>query len=149
MDEMKMQYCRGEKHVVKEGDTLYQISRMHQVPLHLILRANPGVDVYNLQVGEEICVPDSKMHSRPQMPGRPMPGMPMPGRPSQPENPEPPVTDDEMPKYREVEIKKVWNLEDFLDEYDLSIESFLDYNDISSLYLLPRIEIKLPLVDKD
>lgn len=142
MDEMKMQYCRGEKHVVKEGDTLYQISRMHQVPLHLILRANPGVDVYNLQVGEEICVPDSKMHSRPQMPGRP----------SQPENPEPPappVTDDETPKYREVEIKKVWNLEDFLDEYDLSIESFLDYNDISSLYLLPRMEIKIPLVDKD
>ena len=43
MDEMKMQYCRGEKHVIKEGDTLYQISRMHQVPLHLILRANPGL----------------------------------------------------------------------------------------------------------
>lgn len=144
---MKMQYCRGEKHVVKEGDTLYQISRMHQVPLHLILRANPGVDVYNLQVGEEICVPDSKMHSRPQMPGRPRPEMP-----SQPENPEPPVSsmpDGETSAYRVVEIKKVCNLEDFLDEYDLSMETFLEYNDVSSLYLLPRIEIKLPLVDKD
>lgn len=147
MDEMKMQYCRGEKHVVKEGDTLYQISRMHRVPLHLILRANPGVDVYNLQVGEEICVPDSKMHHRPQMPGRPHPGIP-----SQPENPEPPASsmpDGEMPAYRVVEIKKVGNLEDFLDEYDLSMETFLEYNDVSSLYLLPRIEIRLPLVDKE
>lgn len=147
MDEMKMQYCRGEKHVIKEGDTLYQISRMHQVPLHLILRANPGVDVYNLQVGEEICVPDSKMHHKPQMPGRPYPGMS-----SQPENPEPPASsmpDGEMPAYRVVEIKKVCNLEDFLDEHDLSMETFLEYNDVSSLYLLPRIEIKLPLVDKE
>ena len=146
MDEMKMQYCRGEKHVVKEGDTLYQISRMHQVPLHLILRANPGVDVYNLQVGEEICVPDSKMHSKPQMPGRPHQGMPAP------ENPEPPVSsvpDGETSGIRVVEIKKVCNLEDFLDEHDLSIETFLAYNDVSSLYLLPCIEIKLPLVDKE
>ena len=44
-------------HTVRSGDTLYSISMEHQVPLALLLRANPYVDVYNLQVGETICVP--------------------------------------------------------------------------------------------
>lgn len=44
-------------HVIKQGETLYQLSRRYRVPLALILRANPYVDVYNLQVGQEICIP--------------------------------------------------------------------------------------------
>ena len=39
----------------------------HQVPLALLLRANPYVDVYNLQVGETICVP-VRANDRPVMP---------------------------------------------------------------------------------
>ena len=49
--------CRGILHIVKKGDTLYKISKMHGVPLSRIMYANPYVDVYNLQVGDEICVP--------------------------------------------------------------------------------------------
>ena len=49
--------CNGTKYVIKKGDTLYSISRRYNVPLALILRANPYVDVYNLQIGDEICVP--------------------------------------------------------------------------------------------
>lgn len=54
---MNKRYCNGMVHVIKQGDTLYQLSRRYRVPLALILRANPYVDVYNLQVGQEICIP--------------------------------------------------------------------------------------------
>lgn len=61
---MKQRFCNGMIHVIKQGDNLYQLSRKYRVPLALILRANPYVDVYNLQVGQEICIP----MSRPIMP---------------------------------------------------------------------------------
>lgn len=44
-------------HIIQEGDTLYSISRKYNVPLSLIFRANPYAEIYNLQVGDEICVP--------------------------------------------------------------------------------------------
>jgi len=43
--------------VIKQGDTLYSISRENNIPLPLILRLNPFVDIYNLQVGDELCIP--------------------------------------------------------------------------------------------
>ena len=49
--------CQGMLHVVEKGDTLYKIAKKHGVPLSRILFANPYVDVYNLQVGDEVCVP--------------------------------------------------------------------------------------------
>ncbi len=49
--------CRGILHIVKKGDTLYKISRRYGVPLKRVMYANPYVDVYNLQIGDEICVP--------------------------------------------------------------------------------------------
>ncbi len=49
--------CRGYVHVVKEGDTLYRIARQYDVRLFDIMRLNPYVNVYNLQIGDEICVP--------------------------------------------------------------------------------------------
>ncbi len=44
-------------HVIQEGDTLYGISRKYNVPLSAMFRANPYVDIYNLQIGNELCVP--------------------------------------------------------------------------------------------
>ncbi len=54
---MNRRYCNGMVHVIKQGETLYQLSRRYRVPLAVLLRANPYVDVYNLQVGQEICIP--------------------------------------------------------------------------------------------
>ena len=54
---MNQRYCNGMIHVIKKGDNLYQLSRKYRIPLALILRANPYVDVYNLQIGQEICIP--------------------------------------------------------------------------------------------
>jgi LysM repeat protein len=44
-------------YVIKQGDTLYSISRKYNVPLALIIRVNPYVDIYNLQIGDELCLP--------------------------------------------------------------------------------------------
>lgn len=49
--------CKGTIHKVVEGDTLYRLSKMYGVRLMDIMKENPYVNVYNMQVGEEICIP--------------------------------------------------------------------------------------------
>ena len=49
--------CNGIIYTIKKGDTLYSISGRFKVPLARILRANPYIDIYNLQIGEQICIP--------------------------------------------------------------------------------------------
>ena len=55
--------CRGQIYKVKQGDTLYSISRKYNLRVRDLMRANPFVNVYQLQIGEELCIPvipDSK-----------------------------------------------------------------------------------------
>jgi len=54
-----MMECNGIIHVIREGDTLYTLSKKYHVPLLWVMYANPYVDVYNLQVGDEVCIPVS------------------------------------------------------------------------------------------
>lgn len=61
--------CHGITHVIKEGDTLYTISRSYRVPLGFLLRSNPYLDIYNLQIGDEICIPCMKYNT--PVPGKP------------------------------------------------------------------------------
>lgn len=49
--------CQGQIHVIKEGDTLYKLAKAYDVKLFDIMRLNPYVNVYNLQIGDEICIP--------------------------------------------------------------------------------------------
>lgn len=49
--------CKGMVYVVKEGDTLYKIAREYDLKLIDVLKANPYVNVYNLQIGDELCLP--------------------------------------------------------------------------------------------
>ena len=62
---MNYEYCDGVTHTIKQGDTLYEISRKYNVALALLLRANPYVDVFNLQVGDTICIPTSQSQMTP------------------------------------------------------------------------------------
>ncbi len=112
---MRNSDCNGVRYVIKPGDTLYSISRMYNVPLAYILRANSDIDIYNLYVGLEICIPYVNPYiniipirpwpiytpqepprrpeqSRPEPPRPPMPpNRPEPPRPQQPPSmPEPP-----------------------------------------------------------
>lgn len=48
-------YCIGYE--VKEGDTLYHISRHFNVSISAILDANPFANLYQLIAGEEIYIP--------------------------------------------------------------------------------------------
>ncbi|SET05373.1 LysM peptidoglycan-binding domain-containing protein [[Clostridium] polysaccharolyticum] len=98
-------YCNGTKYVIKKGDTLYSISRRYDVPLAMVLRANPYVDVYNLQIGDEICIPDGSESQTPakslgpvRLPvaERPAPvnqtRPQVPVRPPKPQEPDPVIT---------------------------------------------------------
>lgn len=49
--------CQGLIHVVEKGDTLYRLSRYYHVSVSQIMYENPYVDIYNLQVGDELCIP--------------------------------------------------------------------------------------------
>lgn len=49
--------CKGVVHRVVAGDTLYRLSKMYGVRLIDIMKENPYVNVYNLQIGDEICIP--------------------------------------------------------------------------------------------
>lgn len=49
--------CRGIVHVVQQGDSLYQLGKFYNVSVEQLIFANPFVDVYNLQVGDELCIP--------------------------------------------------------------------------------------------
>lgn len=89
-----MQYynsCGGIVYTIKEGDTLYSISGRFQVPVALILRANPLADIYNLQVGARLCIPMYGLCQQMCTPQRP-PMTPVPGRPGAPERPNMPGT---------------------------------------------------------
>lgn len=47
---------RGMIHVIEKGDTLYLLSRKYHVSVASILYANPYMDIYNLQIGDEIYI---------------------------------------------------------------------------------------------
>lgn len=44
-------------HIVKAGDTLYMIAKQHNVTLEALMEANKSIDPYNMQIGQEICIP--------------------------------------------------------------------------------------------
>ncbi|MDF2542212.1 MAG: hypothetical protein K0S47_1930 [Herbinix sp.] len=56
--------CNGINHIIQKGDTLYSISRNYNVPLELIMRENPFTNVYNLQIGDVLCIPTKQMQEQ-------------------------------------------------------------------------------------
>lgn len=49
--------CNGVVHVIKKGDTLYKLSRIYDVKIADLIWQNPGVRIYNLQIGDRLCIP--------------------------------------------------------------------------------------------
>ncbi|TJX67263.1 LysM peptidoglycan-binding domain-containing protein [Soehngenia saccharolytica] len=50
--------CDGMYYVVKAGDTLYSVAMRYNVTVADLIRANPGIDPNNLQIGQIICIPE-------------------------------------------------------------------------------------------
>ncbi len=48
---------RARQYTIQPGDTLYHIARRFGVTVHALLRANPGLNTLNLQVGQTINLP--------------------------------------------------------------------------------------------
>ena len=47
----------GPRHLIRRGESLWQIAAWHRADLRLILRWNPGIDPRRLVVGQRILVP--------------------------------------------------------------------------------------------
>lgn len=58
--------CIGFIHTVEKGDTLYLLGKKYGVRVSALIFMNPYVDVYNMQIGDEICIP-----KLPQWQGKP------------------------------------------------------------------------------
>lgn len=116
--------CNGIIHTIKRGDTLYLLARQYNITVNDIMRANANMNIYNLQIGDQICIPvrrpEPSPFPRPNRPGqgtRPpqlQPGAPVPPvRPGQPTPIQPRDNDDVRD-----------DIEDLLDELiDTSAES--------------------------
>lgn len=63
--------CNGIVHTIKQGDTLYLLSRYYHVPIGEIMNANRNMNVYNLRIGEEICIPIRREDMQNDSPGMP------------------------------------------------------------------------------
>ncbi len=44
-------------YTIRAGDTLFELAREYNTTVDAILRANPGLDPGNLQIGQRICIP--------------------------------------------------------------------------------------------
>ncbi|MCD7834619.1 MAG: LysM peptidoglycan-binding domain-containing protein [Lachnospiraceae bacterium] len=47
----------GIIHTVDEGDTLYLLGKKYNVKVSSIIYANPCLSIYDLQPGDQICIP--------------------------------------------------------------------------------------------
>lgn len=168
---MNQKYCNGMIHAIKKGESLYQLSRMYRVPLALILRANPYLDVYNLQPGQEICIPVTRgSHMRPM----PTPRANAPEAPVERENredcvteteeerperrepidPEPRVVEDEnverdredagQPEMREYVADGVMSLGEILDTAQADLDDLLACNNLNHVIIAADVVLYLP-----
>ncbi len=53
--------CNGIVHTIRRGDTLYLLSRHYNVTVNDIMNANRNVNIYNLRIGDQICIPVRRM----------------------------------------------------------------------------------------
>jgi murein DD-endopeptidase MepM/ murein hydrolase activator NlpD len=70
-------------HVVEPGDTLYGIGKQYGVSVQDIQKQNPGVDPYNLQIGQQLKIPRFPDQRVSDYAGRPDKDQPKPARPKE------------------------------------------------------------------
>lgn len=46
------------EYTIKSGDTLYKLAQTYNTTVEDLMRLNPGIDPYNLQIGHKICIPE-------------------------------------------------------------------------------------------
>ena len=121
--------CSCVGYVIREGDTLYKISKRFRIPLPILLRANLDVNVYNLIPGQKICLP---------------PGMMPP-----PIMPKEQLEDNlmfanEINATRKHIVGENETLEAVMDMYNVTIEDMFKYNNRNGLVLKEDQMIYMP-----
>ena len=48
----------GAYYIIREGDSFYNLAQRYNLPLNILLEANPEANPYDLKVGQEICIPN-------------------------------------------------------------------------------------------
>lgn len=166
---MNFEYCDGYTYTIKKGDTLYEISRSHKVPLSLLLRSNPFVDVFNLQVGDTLCIPTRQKPPKPcevwgncegtpdrpaspEMPGGPgnsqMPDTPGgPGDSEMPDTPRPPQIAGTDVEWERTVVKPGDTIGKLLNGNTAYLEAFGERNGWDNVYLLPGVAYYVPEED--
>lgn len=148
----KYDYCNGIVHSVKQGDTLYTLSRQYDIPLALLLRANPYVDIYNMQVGDEICIPFDFLNTPGGTPPtQTPPTQTSPNRPPVMVPNRPPMLNPNMPSSNPCSnrifyvVKENDTIASILDYFDLELEDLLKCNSMEDFKLLPGNRIQIAL----
>ena len=44
-------------HTIRFRETLWQIAQRYNISVNAILAVNPGINPYNLRIGQVICIP--------------------------------------------------------------------------------------------
>ncbi|MDD3999953.1 MAG: LysM domain-containing protein [Bacilli bacterium] len=44
-------------HTVRYRETLWLIARQYNITVDAIMAVNPGIDPYNLRIGQVVCIP--------------------------------------------------------------------------------------------
>lgn len=65
------QTCNGFFYTIRAGDTFYKLSQQFGVSVEAIIRANPGVNPNNLQIGQRVCIPSTAPPAPPTPPTLP------------------------------------------------------------------------------
>lgn len=104
--------CDGIGYTIIAGDSLYIISKRYNIPLDLIMNANPSIDIYNLQIGDVICLPIMI-----------------------------PIPFDDVTTYI---IKKEDTLESILEQFNITYEDLLQYNNLETVTLHPGMVLIIP-----
>lgn len=107
--------CRGIVHTVVKGDNLYRLGKLYGVPLEDIFEANPKADIYNLKIGDKICIPMNGAFLK------------------------------EVPGDNEVIVEKTQKLSEFLQDRGLSLSDYEQYNPkVEPQMLKEGTKVRLP-----
>ncbi len=140
---MNNNYCNGIVHTVRKGDTLYSLSRQYNVPLVMILRANPYVDVYNLGIGMRLCIPVSHMdNSDMDTENNGMNNEMNNGMNNGMDNG---MNNGEHSKTFAYVVREGESVQYIVDRFGIDLEDILKINSLSDMLLQPGITVILPM----
>ena len=140
---MNKNYCNGIVHTVRKGDTLYSLSRQYNVPLVMILRANPYVDVYNLGIGMRLCIPVSHMdNSDMDTENNGMNNEMNNGMNNGMDNG---MNNGEHSKTFAYVVREGESVQYIVDRFGIDLEDILKINSLSDMLLQPGITVILPM----